>query len=349
MGRVIILGAGATAGFAPGTDGICPPTTTQFFECFLKMKEKLPNGLSAEGLSEPPSVEKLEQFLRTYYAISLSDGPKCDVEEILTMIEIGDFSHERRQLIALIAWTLNAILRENCRHHEKLLTGLRPCDTIITFNWDLILDNLVALSSQRHPDYGACESALKIEDGIADGNGIHLPFRPRLLKLHGSFNWMHCSTCKRTYAFMLKGKTGARHYQGEQKPCEYCKQLTEPVMVFPTLYKSYDLPDLHEVWQQARSAVSRATEILVVGYSLPVTDFRAKWLFMEGTAGKARRVRVFDTAVGKELAALKERVKSAFHSSGRAVCYIKGGIAKGADYVSDHCARSSACYSISYK
>jgi hypothetical protein len=51
-----------------------------------------------------------------------------------------------------------------------------------------------------------------------------------------------------------------------------------------TVYKSH----LHKVWAAAAAELSEATEILVIGYSLPETDVFFKHLLALGTAGKTR-------------------------------------------------------------
>ena len=196
------------------------------------------------------------------------------------MLDIGGTKRKaRRQLLDLIAVTLGKVIVGGpCEHHTRLVHSLHIDDAIITFNWDLLVDNTIAVDHEDGPDYGVNLLEPINERALPIGN---LGNRPRLLKPHGSMNWMTCRTCRRSFAYILAGKTAARYHAGDCVPCRYCGRPTEPLLIPPTLMKNYKHPVIKAVWDEAACVLRQATEIVIVGYSLPPTDFKAKWLFME--------------------------------------------------------------------
>ena len=56
-----------------------------------------------------------------------------------------------------------------------------------------------------------------------------------------------------------------------------------PVIVPPTWNKSSGVVGLRDVWKQAASELASADNIVVIGYSFPVTDMFFKYLFALGS------------------------------------------------------------------
>jgi NAD-dependent SIR2 family protein deacetylase len=323
MSCVYILGAGASAGYQNGERGIPPPTACTFFQ----VVGDLLNGGESVGRSR---FSDLWAFLDRYYKVAVDDLATCelDIEEVMTVLDIGKATPKaRRQLLDLIALTLDKIIYGTpCQHHKRLVNSLRDEDVIITFNWDLLVDNIVALQHPGGPDYWA--------NLLEPLSGMPSPVRapgsvPRILKLHGSMNWMTCRRCRKSFAHILQGKTAAQYHAGEKVRCQRCNATTEPLMIPPTLLKNYDHPVIKAVWEEAGRVLRQADEITVIGYSLPPTDFKAKWLFMESSACRPeplRRLRVFDT----KPESVKERLERAFHADDTTTETITGGIEEAA-------------------
>ena len=59
-----------------------------------------------------------------------------------------------------------------------------------------------------------------------------------------------------------------------------------PVIVPPGLFKNEYQGSISRVWQQAAKEMEEAEEIIVIGYSLPETDFFFRNLFALGTVGR---------------------------------------------------------------
>lgn len=170
--------------------------------------------------------------------------------------------------------------------------------SVLTFNYDIALDH--ALHQQNITvDYGLSSDADK-------GNF-------KLLKLHGSLNWGKCSKCGSIVPYHMKQffkKFSVRWFSDTTSTIldlgsklinhEHCgMQLhPDPVLVPPTWNKTEYHGQLGEVWAQAGKELSEAENIIVVGYSHPVSDQFFKYLYALGSIGDAtiRRFWVFDPA-----------------------------------------------------
>lgn len=154
---------------------------------------------------------------------------------------------------------------------------------IISSNWDTIVElfiNRILTKRQRGNtgiDYCTFTHGRKLSD-------IHLKARGyyniKILKLHGSLNWLYCSNCGRL--FVDDENIGV-----QKRECEYCNQnisdsdqrlLLEPLIITPTLLK--ELTNLHikSIWQNAFIELQEAANIYFIGYSLPHADFEFKYI-----------------------------------------------------------------------
>jgi len=169
-------------------------------------------------------------------------------------------------------------------------------DTILTFNYDL-----------------ACERALRMEGtweigdgyGFSLGVGITPPSKTKVLKLHGSTNWlgilfdgnMGFSQASNVYGPRpcLFGERDFT-YLGYSKdvPDPLCKGITrtgaDPALILPTLHKNFFHqtsfgrewePFRNYIWEQAQQSLRSAEKIVVIGYSMPKADERARELLLK--------------------------------------------------------------------
>lgn len=151
---------------------------------------------------------------------------------------------------------------------QKFAEGVtRNRSTIISFNWDLVLDELILREVKSPSQYGF--------DNVGKG--------PTLLKPHGSLNWFDEKQARRlkssfkvtlatansqaTYAFTRfrspRSKRGNRY---------------QPLIVPAHYMKRFDQPGFKEIWNACVSKLSAARDIVFIGYSLPPSDFHARFM-----------------------------------------------------------------------
>lgn len=206
---VWLFGAGASRHYGLNLYGVNMPLARDFFSAM----HKLP---TAHGLHA--HIGPLLAYLHQYRGVHPIDAIEWseDIEEFMTSVErelaeLGDkkrkgqlTDEDREKSISLstvfnnMTFILANVLNEaqdGSSHsaYSELLTFCSPEDTFITFNWDTLLDKALAMSGAWNPNdgYGVCFSA--VFDGCwrkAVASAPVLPSNWRLLKLHGSTNWL---------------------------------------------------------------------------------------------------------------------------------------------------------------
>lgn len=185
-----------------------------------------------------------------------------------------------------------------------LKPGKKHC--IITFNYDMLLEkamcNLYIGNNNKNPLFNRkyysperlpwtydipfaqifCGEPYKVED---DTDVIHY------LKLHGSFNWGLCPETKEItmYSPVCDPYAYSRFHNGG-KQCHVAKHAQEPLLIPPTREKDISVPGIRDVWAKARSFLNEASEVHVIGYSLPDADRGAHDLFSETLKHKIEKV-----------------------------------------------------------
>lgn len=126
-----------------------------------------------------------------------------------------------------------------------------------------------------------------------------------LLKLHGSLNWTRCPKCNQIGVLNLANWFAGRRYFGDAPEvrlpisvdlprCGKCGGPTdapyapEPLIVPPTWNKTQHYSLIRNVWSAAARHLSEAEDIVVIGYSLPPTDYFFHYLYALGTASPTR-------------------------------------------------------------
>lgn len=163
-------------------------------------------------------------------------------------------------------------------------------DTIITFNYDVILDHAFG---PKNYDYCINEE--------------YSPGKFKILKLHGSANWGICSGCDRrpiqtaTPSPLASGADydyEALAENGEKLPfkmvthamkyhkCGKCgeTEVLEPYIIPPTWSKKIENSQLERVWKTAVDEIAKACQLIIIGYSMPPTDTFLQYLLTLGLA-----------------------------------------------------------------
>lgn len=109
----------------------------------------------------------------------------------------------------------------------------------------------------------------------------------RVLKLHGSIDWLQATGRPSDSKTLPQGPKPeglvlVRHpqYFALHSPERNGWEL-EPVLIPPQLYKRFDEAPFDQLWQSALASLKECRVLIVVGYSLPPTDFRTRRLLLE--------------------------------------------------------------------
>jgi hypothetical protein len=292
---IVFLGAGATkACFGPLTNEILPK-------------------VYAAAKSATSDPHRLAEFLEKQFHIKIDSSPDS-FPGLPLLLSLMDTAIDRRQAFC-DGWDASAIsglrqriesgiydlletqlMKAPTNNHWMLFDqlypiGQEPC--VISTNYDLIADTALMYLSESRPT-----SAGVVEGRLPDYRcRISTPFYKNeparfgtLLKLHGSLNWLYCSTCSR----LELGKSQARPFikvlnrmigQDLQKaftadgdPCPTCKARLRPLLIAPSHLKYYRNPHLSQVWYEAECMLREAKHVIFIGYSLPEDDVEVIYL-----------------------------------------------------------------------
>lgn len=332
--RVWLVGAGASISHSRGVF----PTL-----------EGLPAAAAKRGVLKAPgqSYDELLRYTRARFRVDLAQGPKVDLERVLTTLDVdievraeASLLRAREQLLTYLRDTIDELHKaadaarrqdgQGAGEYERFAGHLGPSDTVITFNWDLLLDDALgrtdALSSSGDEARSVKPSGRWGFPAMFEGGGQYTAFVQRLsgwgewnrrallppapepsdgdrevgyyLKAHGSADWYYCTvpTC-RAYGRVFPLLVAATRPRDELA-CGACGEPSALLIVPPTLNKRLrDLPMLRRLWTLAAREVEAADEVLVWGYSLPPTDFFSEWLLRQGRRHRPRGLVLINPAV----------------------------------------------------
>lgn len=186
-----------------------------------------------------------------------------------------ELEHRRQGFLLEMAGWFHELQASALEHPPVWLTQLvdrmkRERAQIISFNWDLVLDEMLFGDDLRRRSYGL------------DGRGAEV----RLLKPHGSLNWFEETSGRHLKAakkFRLTGKSPDRvfAFKPYRAPTS-TRRSYMPLIVPPVLNKEFEGPLFQSLWQESVSLLSTASEVRFLGYSLPQADFHARFILRCG-------------------------------------------------------------------
>ncbi len=180
---------------------------------------------------------------------------------------------------------------------------------IVSLNWDSVLEDVIYALLARHDltktvdiDYCCYTKALDddsdhINSLVQKSLGRH---NIKVMKLHGSVSWLLCSNCRRLYT-TLGSRSGVLDLMFPRH-CEECSKLVrkmwkgdakklpvlEPFLVTPTYVKAFPNPHIQMVWHNAQINLAEADEVVIIGYSMPDSDFHVRNLFRRSIRDDSR-------------------------------------------------------------
>ncbi|MGE9268184.1 MAG: hypothetical protein ACQKBY_08805 [Verrucomicrobiales bacterium] len=161
----------------------------------------------------------------------------------------------------------------------------RDSFSIISLNWDIMLDKILFQKLKQDTDVNGnrrgllnyCNYGTQIWK-YNEVSGTNLTSSRnrntiKLLKLHGSLNWVSCPRCNRLFINPNeKSAIAAYTRTATCKKCEGGVKL-ETEIALPTFQKDLSRIHFQHIWHKAAIELSEATKLVFVGYSFPLADF----------------------------------------------------------------------------
>lgn len=299
MPITLLLGAGASRSVSYAHEGGHPsPLDKDFFDLLKRLNPRQRDAAAVDFvLSELESLPDhyRRSMERSFYTLQM----RAYLQRKLTVGD-SDESAEQR-IISTFARCVQALLREahgkkTCRLHAKVLSHLHSADTIVSFNYDLIVErafsSLVSASTLGFGDWVY---------GFANPRR-HSHF-PLLLKLHGSSNWrLRPGESK----FVVLTKTWGDFSITSGYVGHRGHGTTFPIFL-PFWDKRIERKPWLALWQTALARLKGSGSLIVWGYSLPETDVKAQQLFELAFRGRKFRLCIVDPS-----SATRERWREMF-------------------------------------
>lgn len=311
---VYVLGAGFSK-------GLNAPLQSELIKQIFEIEESLISKASSKTIFSEYRND-FKDFLENTLYISPEHFKDMELEDIYTPIDrciidnnsFRDLSKtkliEMRQKInALITILIHNKLEQMPSNNyadkfaEFLVTKERSISkTIISLNWDIIIDDALnnylkncngfvdyccQINLYNHYSSVACIS----NQDDSKSNSI------KLLKPHGSMNWLQCQRCQRLYVEFNR-KIALEEFLS--KPiCPKCSDKFNDIntsdqggllvsqLIMPTFLKDLNNVQLKLIWHNAGIELSEAERIVFIGYSFPTADFELRQLlarFVQHTA-----------------------------------------------------------------
>jgi NAD-dependent SIR2 family protein deacetylase len=148
--------------------------------------------------------------------------------------------------------------------------------SILSLNWDIVLDKRLFefIGNEGSIDYGCHCAGIDYDNRIipsliAKERGL---YTIKLLKLHGSLNWVTCPKCHRLFINKIE-KEGMKAFEG-RVICPICDDVKlQAAILLPTFQKDFEKYHIQSIWNQASVELSEATKLVFMGYSFPLADY----------------------------------------------------------------------------
>lgn len=295
--RVYFLGAGASK-----ASDFELPTMNEFFR-------------EEDFASE--EYQNLHDFInKVFPKANISD---LNLEDVITRLELsvdkfGAFGEHpetylydaRREFDKYVRERLKINEHSWCPKHKilfKQLSKPENRDSIITLNYDLIIDHTLFKILKNAQGRLEDDCLLKRMYGLLSRHYLSFVERPSLphdfiglghyLKLHGSIGWLYCknSTCGNHQLFFpnwIDGGPSLHNYPGDL--CKFCGSPLVSVIIPPTMNKTFnEYPKLGLLWSLAFREIRDAEELVLIGMSLPESDYYLKWLLNSAISSRDKK------------------------------------------------------------
>ena len=319
------------------------PEALYFDECRIAFRQFLENDLCiAEDCFSSVTLENVYTPL-----------DRCIIDNVALRGRSGIELFALRQqisacLVFLIRHSMRAptdaeYVRRFAQHLLSVRSGARiggdPL-AVLSLNWDIALDN--ALQRAIDPAHGVIDyccyvNAYNTDAPVPPGllaRGLGM-YNFKLLKLHGSMNWLQCRRCQRLFVAFFE-KIAAHEFLSKPR-CNFCMRNHHHThehmggaplhsqLIMPTFLKDLNNVQLKLIWQNAGIELSEADRVVFLGYSFPEADFELRQLLVRFVRQDAKIEVVLKQQPKDGCMSAEEARYRAFFGR-RELCYFDDGV-----------------------
>jgi hypothetical protein len=322
---VFILGAGATRGaihhVVLNRKRLKPPLNSDFFKIARTFAQA-----QGENAADNRRLKRLSLFFRDYLPTRKND---LDMETAFSLLFMAkDFPHiyaaergrkpeagDRPEIedFLRLAFGIFTILDRSSSGetaYDRLVNVLGAQDTIITLNYDTLLDSALARQGWN-PVTGYCLGGGKrkvnwIPKRISSSvNLAHV----NLLKLHGSINWFVRGSFSDLSAIFSK-KPARVESPRKNEIKGYIRQIVPPIYG-----KFFGHDHWRNLWLEAYRSLCESEVLVVIGCSLIETDFHLRALLSRVSKWRKNREELFRRTIFVDRARIRRKWARALRGS----------------------------------
>ncbi|TKS62885.1 MAG: hypothetical protein EWM73_02021 [Nitrospira sp.] len=316
---VFVLGAGFTKAFMPDAPLLNDDYNIDALLEKYKGMDRAQEILSHEKVRAANGLINIERLMTRFESPMPYDREDAELQYKPLLTDVHDLFRER----------LRRAKMKGVAYPEYFAEFARYCvnnsATCITFNYDDVLDEALLLVQtpspgipipQWHPSSGYGFFLRPSDSCIGETPWVYyFKSSTLLLKLHGSINWRIKLGYTRPYS--IDSIVHHEEWTGDNEVRPRIETLLQksPFIVPPLLTKTSLNTEqiLKSIWGQAYIKLRESDLVVFVGYSLPITDLAAQFLFVESLKGKDGEVRVVNLPRGaKEQLELKVAYQKIF-------------------------------------
>ncbi len=283
------------------------PLQSDFTEALLEPRHQ-------GGHPNQALVQNLSQFVHDVFDhnVNAKSAFWPDLEDIFTSIDLSanaghhlnskytpkELRKLRRAFIARIIWMLDERFNNakylTSHEFQDLSEFFKKIDSdrtaFICMNWDTVIERMIQrVKGINSFNYGCAAlpaSFPKKRGAIKQAKKTTGLGSLRIVKMHGSTNWLYCDNCRQLYWFDPKdspeiAKQLCDENNSSNTPpyweCPECTgvRLTTRMATFSYL-KALDFPMFQRSWLTAEDILRNASKWVFIGYSLPAADYEFK-------------------------------------------------------------------------
>lgn len=184
---------------------------------------------------------------------------------------------------------------------------------------DLVLHNLVDNNEIESFTYGFDIYNLHSQDEKCRTTGI------LLLKPHGSINLAQCKKCRKIFCSIFSAQGNSSIINSYK--CNTCDEKLDAFILAPMFNKANEGEPFAIIHKKTSEVIASASEILIVGYSLPDYDVNILEAFLRGMVKNQNRFKLKIEIVDKSNdinARIKSKYNNIFHRITKENYYIDG-------------------------
>jgi NAD-dependent SIR2 family protein deacetylase len=179
------------------------------------------------------------------------------------------------------------------KDYSLFINFINKCNSnisVITTNWDTLIELYFRKNNIQYDlSLNDCYYHFDVNStNIQNINNKNIANYIKLIKIHGSINWLKCLNCGTILIIEKIQNSMFLFNDNNEEVCPVCEYhasdneiLLQPEIITPSMTKSFDNQLYRNLWRSARNELVNAEKIIFIGYSFPIADYEFRHLLQK--------------------------------------------------------------------